>query len=382
MKKATKAILFLFLILSIIGSKITTAQELSENAEIYLITCSPGTDLYSAFGHSAIWIVDKNSKIDFVYNYGVFDFNTQNFYTKFVLGQLMYKVSRSSFKHFIRTYFYEKRSVYKQKMLISSDEKQKLFNILETNYLPENRYYLYDFLYNNCSTKIIDKIEESSDNPDKFVHLYKESNISYRQNLDNYLIQSPWVDFGIDLALGLPADKLMTIREGMFLPDNIMQNINNNKVAITGPIELVYKGNDAETAFRIVTPFNVILFLSILFLNVTFVWRKRKIAHIVDGTLFGITGFFGLFLLFLWFGTDHQSMESNLNLLWAMPLNLIYFFRKNIREKIILKIYWMGYTIIMILILMSWSVFPQQFHISLFPLLILLGVRAFVFTRQ
>lgn len=353
-------------------------QVLSDKAEIYLITCDPGPDLYSAFGHTALWVVDRDLKTDYVYNYGVFDFDTPNFYTKFTLGKLQYKVAREPFNHFMRTYLYEGRSVYRQKLMLTEDEKQKLFEILESNYQPENRYYLYDFLYNNCSTKIIEKIEEGIQDPERFSHLDTKTRSSFRQYLHKYLGSSPWIEFGIDLALGLPADKITTVRESMFLPDNLMMNINSKSHQITEKPENVYEGDSFDFPTGWFTPFNAILFISLLLLLLTLLWRNKKMVCFFDGILFGLTGFLGLFLLFLWFGTDHSSMKFNLNILWAMPFNLIYLFRKYFKNKNFLKIYWLAYFVLLAILLISWRFFPQEFNIALFPLVVLLAIRAWM----
>ena len=51
------------------------AQELplSEGAKASVITCGVGDDFYTSFGHSAIRICDSAQGIDWVYNYGTFD---------------------------------------------------------------------------------------------------------------------------------------------------------------------------------------------------------------------------------------------------------------------------------------------------------------------
>lgn len=371
-----KTLLFLILLIFAFDAKSIESKLLSDSAEIYLITCDPGVDLYSAFGHSAIQIFDKKTKTDYVYNYGVFDFDTPNFYSKFVRGKLMYKVSRTSFKRFLRGYFYEKRSVYKQKLLLNSDEKQKLFDALETNYLPENKYYLYDFLYNNCATKIIDIIAENSNSASRYNCLQISTKSTFRHDMKTYLQNSPWVDFGIDLALGLPADKIINKRESMFLPNNLMANINCENNKNTGRPEIVYTGNKITKQYSIVSPFNLLLLLSIAFVFITIYWKQKKITRIIDGFLFCITGFLGLFLMFLWFGTDHQSMKLNMNILWASPLNLLFLFRNKISNKNIYNIYLFIYALVLITIVISWWIFPQEFNYALFPFIILLAFRA------
>ena len=73
--------IFLFLTLSING--FSQQIILSEKAEISVITIDPGNELNDAFGHSAFRVKDKTLGIDQVYNYGVYSFETPNFYVKF-----------------------------------------------------------------------------------------------------------------------------------------------------------------------------------------------------------------------------------------------------------------------------------------------------------
>ena len=77
-------------------SFLTTAQPDSCNVKISLLTCTPGEDLYSTFGHSALRITDAVNNTDIVYNYGTFNFAEPGFYTKFIRGKLLYYLSTPS----------------------------------------------------------------------------------------------------------------------------------------------------------------------------------------------------------------------------------------------------------------------------------------------
>ena len=81
----------------------------------YVLTCGPGDDFYTTFGHSAIRICDSARGIDLVYNYGTFDFNTPHFYWKFMRGQLDYQLGRCPFQQFLAEYASEGRSVSQQR---------------------------------------------------------------------------------------------------------------------------------------------------------------------------------------------------------------------------------------------------------------------------
>ena len=137
---------------------------LSENAQISLITGSPGNQLYANFGHSAVRVYDPQANIDWVYNYGTFDFNAPGFYTNFLKGKLNYYLSVYDFQHMIKTYQYYNQSLYEQVLNLNQEEKIKIFQFLNNNYLPENRYYLYDFFFDNCSSRIRDIFETELNN--------------------------------------------------------------------------------------------------------------------------------------------------------------------------------------------------------------------------
>ena len=135
------------------------AQSLSPTGKISLLTVSPGDELYSAFGHSALWVFDYERGIDRVYNYGTFDFRTEGFYVKFVQGTLPYTLSVSSSYNILEGSRQSNRSVTEQELNLSATQKEKLFLFLETNYLPENRQYFYKFFYDNCSTRLRDALK-------------------------------------------------------------------------------------------------------------------------------------------------------------------------------------------------------------------------------
>ena len=149
-------LLLMFLTLNSLSS---TAYISSESARFTLLTCTPGPDLYSLFGHSAIRYQDtiRGKMVDWVYNYGTFIFD-EDFYVKFARGKLDYVLSKQDFPFFQEEYIYSGRGIFEQELLFTSKEKQKLLDLLEENYLPQNRTYRYDFFYDNCSTRIRDII--------------------------------------------------------------------------------------------------------------------------------------------------------------------------------------------------------------------------------
>ena len=118
-----------------------------ENSKISLITCSGGSELYSTFGHSALRVQDDSLAIDVIFNFGLFDFNTPNFYMKFLRGRLNYMLGIQTTSDFLWQYNYEGRGVVEQELFLTPSQKREIMDRLNFLYMPENRNYLYSFLH-------------------------------------------------------------------------------------------------------------------------------------------------------------------------------------------------------------------------------------------
>ncbi|MCO4821225.1 MAG: DUF4105 domain-containing protein, partial [Flavobacteriaceae bacterium] len=216
----SKYILSLFCALSIYMLP-AQMQQLSSTFEISVLTIAPGTSLNDAFGHSAFRVKDDTKDLDIVFNYGVYDFDTPNFYTKFAQGKLNYRLAANPFKAFFNSYKAQNRSITEQVLNLSQSEKQNLFNALLENYKPENQYYLYDFFYNNCATKIKDVLNEAL-NGDIIFNLPENfESKTFRSLIYEKVNSNSWGSLGIDIALGSVIDKTATPEEHMFLPQFI-----------------------------------------------------------------------------------------------------------------------------------------------------------------
>lgn len=361
----------------------TYGQELSEKSEISLLTCTPGEELYSLFGHSAIRVKDLENNIDLVFNYGTFDFNTPNFYVKFARGKLKYMLSIASFDRFKQEYIYEKRGITEQKLNLNAESKQRLFSALLTNYRPENRFYNYDFLFDNCSTRIRDIIQE---NGNVLFDSTTKSSYSFWNLLDRYMEKSKWIHLGIHLALGMPCDVEANPYQYMFLPENMMVAFENASIENNGNrIKLVHETNlilkektNFTTTIWYKRPLFIfsILTLAVLCLSILYL-RKKKTFIIFDTILFSITGLLGWLIIFLWFFTDHQATGPNLNILWAIPLHFPIVFLLFIKEKTNFTYYYfLINSFVLLFILGCWPIIPQSLPNEILPFVVLLLIRS------
>ncbi|MBR4483367.1 MAG: DUF4105 domain-containing protein, partial [Paludibacteraceae bacterium] len=178
---------------------------LSDSAQISIITCSPGTEIYELFGHSAIRVYDKEQGIDEVFNYGLFDFNQDDFIYRFVRGKTDYMVGSCSTSYFLWEYLDRGSAVTEAVLNLSRTDKMKIFAYLLENTLPENRTYRYNFIFNNCATKLRDILVQNIDGKINFI--YDSEYLSFRDAIMLYTETSPWSQFGFDLCLGKGLDR-------------------------------------------------------------------------------------------------------------------------------------------------------------------------------
>lgn len=212
-----------------------TSQTLSDSASISLITCSPGKSLYEHYGHTAIRVYDTINDIDLVFNYGTFNFNTDNFYWKFICGECYYQLSIEPTEDFISYYHAYKRTVYEQVLNMDHDQKQELWELLLANYLPKNRCYLYNFVFDNCATRPYQLIKQVYN--DSIISKYEGyKGKSFRSFIQHYTVKHSWADFGINLLFGTKADQPMNNEQRLFLPEELMLYISQATTTDGTPI--------------------------------------------------------------------------------------------------------------------------------------------------
>ncbi|RUT72984.1 Lnb N-terminal periplasmic domain-containing protein [Ancylomarina longa] len=389
--KQRSTLLSLLILITIIlfGKQEGFGRDLSNKAEISILTCSPGDELYSQFGHSAIRVNDPVNQLDLVFNYGTFDFNTPNFYMKFARGKLNYMLSYTSYNRFKKEYIYENRGIIEQKLNLDQKSIQNLFNALAKNYQPENRFYQYDFLFDNCSTRIRDIIEANTSQTIKFEQS-TTTDKTFWNLLDPYMENSRWIFLGIHLALGLPCDSKAAPYQYMFLPDHLMSAFdqakisNENKTPLVKSTQTVLKPrlqiHGTKFIERPAVVFSIIAIIG--FLLSIYYYNKQGNLFAFDIFLFGATGLLGWVILFLWFLTDHQATGPNLNILWAFPFHfpMVLFLLKKKKNR--LRIYFLCNSILLLITLSLWKFIPQSLPNEILPLVALLLFRSLYISKK
>jgi len=286
---------------------------LSDESRVTLLTCGPGEELYSVFGHTAIRVQDPLNHIDVVYNYGTFDFNTPNFYLKFVKGDLQYLLSNSTFDDFLYTYQHYNRDVFEQELNLTTAQNQQVLNELEAVISSDRRFYTYKFIDRNCTTMAGDIISQyagvkiSMENADK--------GKTNRRIIYEYLHNKFYESLGINLMFGYKTDKEM---DRLFLPRQLMEGLANTKTT-TGPLAkpaiTLYKSTSEErlSAWNNIYTFTIACILLIV------LSRKKLVAR----TYLAITGLLGIVFLSMAFYSLHSELQLNYNTLLFNPLSLV-----------------------------------------------------------
>lgn len=356
--------LLFVLSLYLIPGPVLSINRPSDPIQISLLTCSSGALLSSSFGHSAIRIQNQRAYTDIVYDFGVFDFNEPNFLYNFIKGNLLYRLDQRSFNDFIQSYKIEERDVIEEQLHLSYAQKIEIIDKLRINYKPEHRKYHYDFLKDNCSTRIRDLfINAPFESTDSILEK------SYRQNLKLYLKQKPWFKLGIDLMLGATVDQKMSFIEDMFLPQILSENLKRvkniklkqNLIQESEPLISFDRTENAFIKHLHPTLLFYLLFLSFLML---FFKHQKLLAHI-SICIYIIIGLIGLGLVFMWFGTHHIYTKSNWNILWLNPLYLVLVLKSYLLRKYLIPfLSFLGLST-----LIACPVIPQAFNPAIIPLI-------------
>ena len=370
------------LILLVFLTATNQSNGLSPQAKISLLSVGPGEELYAGFGHSALWVFDLELQIDRVYHYGTFDFDS-DFYMKFVRGKLDYRISVSDMYSFMYNYHEENRSVGEQQLNISHKQKEEIFAFLEKNNLPENRYYRYDFFFDNCSTRIRDLMTKVLNDSIQF-NTTNDLNYSPRQMIDLYLQDKKIQDLGMDIGLGAPADKKLVPYGYMFLPDFLKSGFDSAQVYNTGKWQpLVLKNNILFQAIPVTKAkslFSPMLFCWFLFLAVaiiTYLQIDKYHSFYIDAFWLIATGILGIVLVGLWFFTDHNVTINNWDLCWATPLHIpvaVFLIRRNNTK--FLSLYFIAYAGVCTLLIVFWKIIPEELNPAVLPLILIFLLRA------
>jgi hypothetical protein len=277
----------------------------------------------------------------------------------------------------------DNRGIDEQVLNLTCKQQQDVQQFLFTNLQGDNKYYKYDFLMDNCTTRLRDIIEQFADKGMKSGIIPEARDMSFRNAIHYYLDKGRmyWSKLGIDLLLGSKIDRKMTNREAMFLPEFLEKSIDLTSTGrdslVRTKLYPVVRAEEGEDDHSMLTPFVIFSVIALLIFSLGLIHHPfvQKLVRFADILLFMVIGLMGCLMMFMWFGTDHRDTGNNFNLLWAWPTHVIaavmlIFGKKNIPN------YFTAYSIVTLLVLVTWFFLPQQLNPSIIPVLLVAGWRS------
>jgi hypothetical protein len=373
------------LVLVVCTVPLTALTTLSEEAQISLLTCSPSDEaVFTVYGHTAIRVYDPTVNMDIVFNYGIFDFNKSNFVCRFVKGETDYKLGISYFETFFAEYEMRSSGVAEQVLNFMPEEKNKIWEALQINALPENVTYRYNFFFDNCATRPATLIENCVTG--KVAYHHESAHKTFRELINYFMRNQPWLVFGCQLALGSPTDHMVTRHEELFLP--LLLEKAFDKATIVSPDgqerplisakNILLKDHPKAVEKTILTPWVVSLICLFITILITFCeWRKKAYCFPVDCILFTLAGLSGTVLFFLAFVSEHPVTWPNWLIMGLHPFHLlgVVLFAVKKLEKMAYCYHFINFAALTLMML-SWYFIPQHFHIALMPLIVCLWTRS------
>lgn len=314
---------------------------MDDSLQISLITCSPGHDTYAMFGHTAIRVNDVQHNSDLVFNYGMFNYQSENFIYRFVKGETDYILGAEPASFFFGRYNERGVTVTEQVLNLTAEEKQSLAQALAINAEPQNRTYRYNWLYDNCTTRARDVIERAIDGKVEYEATAtadvpcvgadtSATVLTTREILHKYTAVSDWTRFGIDVVLGEEIDRPLDHFQQMFIPENFMNAADHAVITDASgqqrplvassyhPIDL------AEPKHIDNTHSSLMCMTGLLFVSVGlafFELRRHKTFKWFDASLAFVLGLVGCLVAFLFFFSEHAGVDTNCLVILLNPLH-------------------------------------------------------------
>ena len=404
---------FLLIILTTKASaQETVVPQWVDSVDISLLTCGPGQEVWSYYGHTALRIEERAHGSDVAVNWGMFSFNQDYFVLRFVFGLTDYQIGIIPMERFLSEYYQEGRWVRQQRLALTRNEKWSILTAIENNNREENRTYRYNFFYDNCTTRARNMvIDHLATNCTDFKTTETQS--TYREEIHRLNAHHRWARFGNDLLLGFRADQPINKREWEFLPDNLsmdfevearqdtaQQQAFSSNVYTQKPryIKLVDRtsylippqtvevadasSTDSQTEASIAdiaTPFMAaICILVIIVITSIIELCKKKNFWWIDTALLIITGLPGLILLAMMF-SQHPTVQINFQIFILNPLSLIFAWSvtKKMRQHRVHWYYnvWAAF-IIVALFLQTWQDYAEGLVILALSLLVRIAMKS------
>jgi hypothetical protein len=274
-----------------------------------------------------------------VFNFGTFDFSDPDLIPKFLRGRFKYWLSVGGAEPTMEAYAAENRTILSQELDLSPAQKWALWQALRENARPENRAYLYDYFYDNCSTRVRDALDRVIDG-----RIRAAGRVPATRTLRDHALRSV-ADFlpeyvGLYLGLSRATDQPIDRWAETFLPERLSDLLRTVRLPNgAGEKNLVKSEKVVYQSTRPAKPAQpphwAIYFLAIgLAIGggmalLGRLGRRHSGARVLLGgatsMLGGLFGLLGLILVCFWAFTNHKVAYANANILQFAPWAIVLF---------------------------------------------------------
>jgi hypothetical protein len=317
--------------------QVTLTTDQPSTLKVALVTFGPGPLYWERFGHNAIIIDDPAAGTRMAYNYGVFDFQEERFLLNFALGHMHYSLGAEPLDVDLATYVTEGRSVTVQMLNLTPAQARQLAAFLAWNAQPQNAVYRYDYLVNNCSTKVRDALNRALGGALERQLARRSAPHTYRFDAVRLISPDFWFALGMDMGFGPKGDIPLSLWQESFVPmvlsralDAVaVRDANGQILPLVSDEQVVEPGRlpPAPAAPRDLR----LPFLALgIGLAALLLWLAHGKSHLYRASFallavawWLICGLTGLVLAGLWGLTDHWATWDNENLLLLNPACLV-----------------------------------------------------------
>lgn len=308
-------------------------------ARVSVLTMGPGDHPFTRFGHNALLLEwnPESGRQAIVYNFGTFEFDGLQGVSDFMAGRFRYWLSVSTLEATRRAYAADRRSLAAQQLELTEPERAELYRALADNALPAHRYYDYDYYRDNCSTRVRDALDRVLAGALRR-SVVGAGRLTFRQHTLTLVGDTPWLYFGLDVALGSPTDRPTTRWEELFLPQELhdalahaTRDLDGQRVPLVKSERLLLRADRPALPGEPATPWLALGGLGTALGGLLVVLghgarrgRAWRVLFGVTTALFGAAlGLLGCALVVFW-ASKHWAAHANRSLLacppWALGL--------------------------------------------------------------
>jgi hypothetical protein len=322
-------------------TSVTSAQSREPRAEsqlqVYLVTVGQGEQYWEKYGHNMLMFRDPARKVDLAYNWGTFDFKAPDFLARQLVGDPQYWVDTIPTGLVLDFYRSRNRTIVAQRLNFTPEQAARALALAQENIRPENRFYRYDYFRDNCSTRIRDLIDNVLGGALKAATERKGTTLTYQSETVRLLDDMKLPQFGVQVALGRPANRHLNVWEAGFIPMRLRDAIRDVRVAgAGGPVPLVAEElgmytsayynerDDVPALWGWYLLIGVIIAIDLF--GVGLIGETKRgvdIAFRIEASLWAlVTGVLGVVIVGGWAATQHIFWYRNENVLLFNPLSL------------------------------------------------------------